>query len=557
MPHPYLFPTSPSIRQNGLLGVWLRFWRNQRGASYIEYLVVLGVIALGLIGAWRGFDNSVHHTSEAEARAIVSMSWDGKNIPVYSASGPLAKDPGAVDQPKSEQSKHTCSGFWSCAWEKTKAVAHAVVDVKHWPGWVKTTVTIVVAVAVGIAVGALVVATAPAWLTGLALAAVAIVAGGIVAGVVGGGLNAFMTEGASVLDGMFKGGVLGLIGSVVFVAALPLELGVLGTMAVGAVAGGLTYVADWALFGTPWSTRDFFISVAAGATLAGLGRWVVGKFGGKGSAADEPKPNEPNGGTGKAPTAAEVQSIVDGAKGRIAQQGTKFELTYSDKDLGAIIAKGKQLGLDDKTIEDLIFTGSRKQKPITADELMQQMENWTEVSKRGYPYKFESAEQFKAFSNDLVGKLDAAGIPTDDVRIQGSSLRNPNAGDVDIAVFVDDSTLDNMLVQRYDGRAALANEANPSKAGTPLQLAGKSHEELMQLAEDISKHPEAYNGQASTFANAMRNRIISSKSDISKPLKTAAHDTRNQYPSLNVEGISIEVKGGAFDMSPSLPVSAN
>jgi len=34
------------------------------------------------------------------------------------------------------------------------------------------------------------------------------------------------------------------------------------------------------------------------------------------------------------------------------------------------------LGLDEKTIEDFLFVGSRSAKPISANELLEQMNNW-------------------------------------------------------------------------------------------------------------------------------------------------------------------------------------
>jgi RHS repeat-associated protein len=149
---------------------------------------------------------------------------------------------------------------------------------ESWPGWVKTTVSVVGAVAVGAAVGALAVAAAPAVLgvAALSTAAIAtgIIAGGIAGGAVGGGLSAAMTQGGCVPCALLRGAALGLFGSLFFVAALPFELGIAGIMAVGGVAGGATYVADWATSDRPWSTTEFLESAALGAALGGLGKWV-------------------------------------------------------------------------------------------------------------------------------------------------------------------------------------------------------------------------------------------------------------------------------------------
>lgn len=244
-------------------------------------------------------------------------------------------------------------------------------------------------------------------------------------------------------------------------------------------------------------------------------------------------------------------AIVKRVQERITAQSDKFQLKYTELELESIIKKGKELGLTDKVIEDLIYTGSRTAKAISAAELMQQMENWANlVSKRGFPYKFTDIAEFQRFSQDLLDGINKAGIPTDDVRIQGSSLRKPSANDVDIAVFVDQATFDKFLVDRYHQKIAFTD-------GKKIALQGKSHSELVQLADDIKANPDKYNAQARTFQNAMRNGIISSKSDIIKPLKAVVTDIVQKYPNLNLEAISLLIKGGLFDVKPDLPVKTN
>jgi hypothetical protein len=234
-------------------------------------------------------------------------------------------------------------------------------------------------------------------------------------------------------------------------------------------------------------------------------------------------------------------------------------LTYTDAELDSIIAKGKELGLSDKIIEDLMYVGSRTDKAITAGDLMQQMANWAnEVGKRGFPYKFADAAEFQRFSKDLIDRVRAAGLPPDDVRIQGSSLRKPGANDVDIAVFVEEAKFDQLLIDRY------ADSITVNKV--KISLKGKSHAELAALAKDVaadaaaakaSGTPKKYNAQAATFQNAFDTGIINSKSDIIKPLKTAAAEMIAKYPSLNIETISVLIRGGKFDLKPDLPVKGN
>lgn len=246
------------------------------------------------------------------------------------------------------------------------------------------------------------------------------------------------------------------------------------------------------------------------------------------------------------------EAIVRRLKARIAGQSDKFQLVYTEAELEAMIRKGKELGLGDRVVEDLLYTGSRTAKAITAAELMQQMESWANVvSKRGFPYKFTDLAEFRQFGKDLLDGVKQAGLPNDDVRIQGSSLRKTSANDVDIAVFVEESIFDKLLIDRYHEKIAL-------KAGnTKVALQGKSHADLARLADDIAVNPEKYNATARTFQNAFKNGIISSKSDIVKALKTVSKDLAQKYPQLNLEAISVLIKGGLFDVKPDLPVKSN
>jgi ferredoxin len=239
-------------------------------------------------------------------------------------------------------------------------------------------------------------------------------------------------------------------------------------------------------------------------------------------------------------------AIVKRLKARITAQ-PDFALTYTNAELEGIITKGKELGLSDKTIEDLLYVGSRTAKKISAPDLMQQMENWAgKVKARGFPYKFADLAEFQRFSKDLIEKVRATGLPVDDVRVQGSSLRKETAADVDIAVFVEQSVFDKLLIDRFDGRI--------TKGGAKVPLKGKSHAQLADVAADVKANPADYNAQAKTFQNAMETGIINSKSDIIKPLKTVRADIAAKYPALNLEAISVLIKGGLFDLLPDLPV---
>lgn len=142
--------------------------------------------------------------------------------------------------------------------------------------------------------------------------------------------------------------------------------------------------------------------------------------------------------TGPAPRRTPAE-LAEGVQQRIrAQEGNLFQFRYSADDVDGIVQRGQQLGLSDKEIGDLMFTGSREKKPIAAAELMQQMDNYVNIVRaRGFPFRFDSVTDFVNFSTDLKALLLKYNLPVDDIRVQGSSLRSPQAKDVDIAVFID------------------------------------------------------------------------------------------------------------------------
>lgn len=220
-----------------------------------------------------------------------------------------------------------------------------------------------------------------------------------------------------------------------------------------------------------------------------------------------------------------------------------FASPHSDDDLRAIIQKGKELGLPESEIHDFLFISCREAKSLDAHTLIQQMDNWVNVvQQRGFPYKFNSLEEFNDFKKELLQGLEDSGVSTSDVRVQGSSLRTEAAGDVDLVAFLDNTEFDSLLQKRFNGRA--------TKDGTVLILDKMGHDELVYLAKDIVANPNAYNGQAKTFAHAMNESAFNSKGTILKALKIVKKGLATKYPHLNIETIGIQVRGGNFDLEP-------
>ena len=242
-----------------------------------------------------------------------------------------------------------------------------------------------------------------------------------------------------------------------------------------------------------------------------------------------------------------ADEIIAAVKQKIkAKGGGKFKLNYSQKELRKIIEEGRAKGLSDEVIEDMIFVGSRKDKLISADNLIEQMGSYVDiVLRRGFPYRFSSAEQFAAFKTELKTKLENVDLPTSDVRIQGSALRTAGAKDVDIAVFLDDESFDTKLLDFFNGRV--------KRNGESIDISAMSRDDIKDLVEEIEKDSILRNKQfsapARTFMYAYRARKIRPQ-DI-PGLRSAKKTLESTFGELD---ISVMAKGGGFDIEPSMPL---
>lgn len=279
----------------------------------------------------------------------------------------------------------------------------------------------------------------------------------------------------------------------------------------------------------------------------------------------DPVPSVDTGGTvTESTTPHPVLALAEQARQRMAQRPGAFTWTYSEQDLIRIHGAGTDLRLSDKQITDMIFIGSRKDKPLTATQVVDQMRHWAKtVSTRGFPFRFDELVVYQRFSNLLLRLVQGAGLPDDDVRIQGSSLRKPEAGDVDIGIFVAQAAFDSTLGSAFDGKAkrsatepgegvAALDARPPANAAVPVT--GGNHETLVALARDVRANPGLYNAVAKTWAHALLEGIVNSKGQALPKLKAAAKTIQQQYPAQNIETLAMLIKNGSFDLDPSLRV---
>lgn len=219
---------------------------------------------------------------------------------------------------------------------------------------------------------------------------------------------------------------------------------------------------------------------------------------------------------------------------------------YNSSDLDAIYKKALQL---DMRLDDLIgFVKTGNIKEIKSVELLKQMDNYINiVLQRGYPFGFRNLKEFEQFCDILKSELSSIGLSTNDIRIQGSSLRKLKPKDLDLAVFIDDSNFNNLLRNAFEGKIKLN--------GKIVDISKMSDNELMNLSENIFNNDKT-NAVSRTFAFAMQNRKISG---LTKPRIKAGHrkiieQLNERFYNLRIDDISIQTKGGKLELKPDLKI---
>lgn len=223
------------------------------------------------------------------------------------------------------------------------------------------------------------------------------------------------------------------------------------------------------------------------------------------------------------------------------------EFHFTNQQLNDLIGEGVNLRMTQREIEDFIFIATRKQqgKSILFNDLKVQMANWKNVIEpRGYPYKFlgvntaEGLENFNVFSQRTKSIMDDFHLPTDNVFIQGSSLRKISADDIDIAVFLSKEELDNFVKIQEDiwrQRKGLA--------------AGATNAEFRKYQNSIQGAIRGGKVDPDWFKNVAGKNI---KNVAEEPLGNLNHifDGVANYTPPKKFNLSIIIKGGPYDVSP-------
>ncbi|MFC4374080.1 hypothetical protein ACFO5K_08170 [Nocardia halotolerans] len=154
-----------------------------------------------------------------------------------------------------------------------------------------------------------------------------------------------------------------------------------------------------------------------------------------------------------------------------------------------------------------------------ADRLYESLNNLDEVRYRGYPYLFESREQYEALKVDVLELARRYGVDPNDVifRVQGGSVHNPDTGDVDIALVVDSETFERYATQFLD------------------------NSDILRIQKAIKK--DAAKGKFAYYRWAPREPLA-------RPVGVILHDT---LPGADKKiQLSMVEEGGPFDFGPYL-----
>jgi LysM repeat protein len=205
----------------------------------------------------------------------------------------------------------------------------------------------------------------------------------------------------------------------------------------------------------------------------------------------------------------------------------KIRKVYSKAEFEKIVTRAEKLKLKEKELLDflemaVISKPSKKppKVPLTTEELIKQMDNWTQViRRRGYPYLFDSLAQFKQFQTRLKKLLKKYGIPEGRMVVQGSALRTPNAKDIDIAIFVADDVFEAFvsrceagIIRRTKRRSTGLKIADEARQNASEGYISKFHFDRAPDAPDVSFEKELWQVMEDLFQKEVDISVMKSSS---------------------------------------------
>lgn len=122
-------------------------------------------------------------------------------------------------------------------------------------------------------------------------------------------------------------------------------------------------------------------------------------------------------------------------------------------------------------------------------------------------------------------------MPTDGAAIHGSAMYRPAAGDIDVALLVDQAQFDKLIEQSFANQVAKVR----ARGVDPLRM----------------KISDAKTAAEKTLANAVETGII--KRDKLEPRLSDIRDKLTSVVGIHVD-LSVVKRGGQFDHGPYFPI---
>lgn len=148
------------------------------------------------------------------------------------------------------------------------------------------------------------------------------------------------------------------------------------------------------------------------------------------------------------------------------------DVWFSSREMLEIVRRGKELRVTNAEIEDMIINACRRRE-YSVKAMVEQLENWENVRRRGYPFLFENVEDFRRFGEVLKGVAREWGLPAEEIYVQGSALRMVKPEDLDVAIIVGERDFEE-LVKRFKGNINISDIISQigenGKIGGPIML---------------------------------------------------------------------------------------
>ncbi len=213
----------------------------------------------------------------------------------------------------------------------------------------------------------------------------------------------------------------------------------------------------------------------------------------------------------------------------------------SEGDLKKVLTLAHERKSDVSDLLRVFQIKKEKGKPVPEGEVMTFLVNRLNgvdiTSDRGYPFGFDEEAHYRLFCERVRAAVAHWGLPTQDIRVQGSSVNKPEPKDIDVAVMVGAEMFDDILE-----RAA--------QDSTKSRLLDKLRRDANEKGIITSFNLWRIEVPADTGLGQPREGARSPKLQLVHAIEG---DKSEKGTSAQVQ-ISVVKSGGSFDLGPYIPV---